>query len=191
MNSIVIKAKQLCHPFASICLLYRKAHTVRSSFVCNTLLNNTEFRVPSTYVHKHKPLQFSTSTLLKAESKVMAEGDRKELSVHYNDIKEAQTDDKVLIIDVREQAEIDETGKLPGSIHIPMGEVSKLLTSLSEENFKEKFDKAKPSKSTKIILSCRSGMRSAKVQEEIQKLGYENAYNYVGGWLDWESNQKV
>lgn len=49
----------------------------------------------------------------------MCEGDKKALNLYYNDILEAQKDDSVLIIDVREQSEIDETGKLPGSIHIP------------------------------------------------------------------------
>lgn len=39
--------------------------------------------------------------------------------VDYQQILEAQKDDKVLIVDVREQDEINETGKLPGSIHIP------------------------------------------------------------------------
>ncbi|XP_031849897.1 rhodanese domain-containing protein CG4456 isoform X2 [Nomia melanderi] len=121
----------------------------------------------------------------------MAEGDLKNLNLNYKDILEAQKDDSVLIIDVREQNEIDETGKLPGSIHIPMGDVSNALLTLSEKDFKNKYDKKKPSKDTKIILSCRSGKRSAMVQEEIQKLGYEKAYNYTGGWLDWESNQKV
>ncbi|KZC13850.1 PREDICTED: thiosulfate sulfurtransferase/rhodanese-like domain-containing protein 3 [Dufourea novaeangliae] len=121
----------------------------------------------------------------------MAEGDKKDLSVYYKDILEAQKDNNVLIIDVREQNEINETGKLPGSIHIPMGNVSNVLSSLSPKDFRNTFDKEKPSKDTKIILSCRSGKRSAMVQEEIQKLGYQKAYNYVGGWLDWENNQKV
>ncbi|XP_076393691.1 rhodanese domain-containing protein CG4456 isoform X2 [Megachile rotundata] len=121
----------------------------------------------------------------------MSEGKTSTFNLNYTDILEAQKDDSILIIDVREKEEIDETGKLPGSIHIPMGEVSNTLMNLSEQDFKERFDKKKPSKDTKIILSCRSGKRSGIVQEELQKFGYENAYNYVGGWLDWESNQKV
>ena len=41
------------------------------------------------------------------------------LNINYDGLLDAQKDDKVLIIDVREDAEIQETGKLPGSIHIP------------------------------------------------------------------------
>ncbi|XP_011305586.1 heat shock protein 67B2 isoform X2 [Fopius arisanus] len=112
------------------------------------------------------------------------------LNVDYEGLLKAQKDHQVLIIDVREQKEIDETGKLPGSIHIPMGNVSKVLETLAENEFKKQYEKPKPQKDTKIILSCRAGMRSAKVQEELQKLGYQNAWNYVGGWGEWESKQK-
>ncbi|KAG7206571.1 hypothetical protein KM043_000257 [Ampulex compressa] len=125
------------------------------------------------------------------EAKVMSEGDTKDLCVRYEEILEAQKDHNILLIDVREQAEIDETGKLPGSIHVPMAEVAKSLINLSKEDFECKYNRKKPEKDTKIILSCRSGKRSGMVQEEIQKLGYKNAYNYIGGWLDWEKNSKL
>lgn len=133
--------------------------------------------------------RFSNSAILRSDN--MSEGDKKDLKVSYKDILEAQKKENVLIIDVREQFEIDETGKLPGSIHIPMADVSNMLTTLSETNFKEKYGKEKPTKETKIILSCRSGKRSGMVQEMIQAMGYKNAYNYTGGYLDWENNQKV
>jgi hypothetical protein len=37
----------------------------------------------------------------------------------YNDIIELKQKNKIILIDVREASEIEETGKLPGSIHIP------------------------------------------------------------------------
>ncbi|XP_067217067.1 rhodanese domain-containing protein CG4456-like isoform X2 [Linepithema humile] len=112
-----------------------------------------------------------------------------ELNVDYNQLLKAQKDDNILIVDVREQNEINETGKLPGSIHIPMGDVENIFLNLSEENFEQRYGRRKPTKDSKIIFSCRSGRRSAMVQEAIQKLGYAKVYNYTGGWLDWESKQ--
>lgn len=109
------------------------------------------------------------------------------LNLDYEDILKAQKDESILIVDVREDAEIKETGKLPGSIHVPMAKTADVLRNLSEDEFLEKFQKPKPNKNTKIIFSCRSGKRSATVQEEMIKLGYEKSYNYTGGWLDWES----
>ncbi|XP_020297361.1 heat shock protein 67B2-like isoform X2 [Pseudomyrmex gracilis] len=107
------------------------------------------------------------------------------LDVDYQQLLEAQKDDKILIVDVREQDEINETGKLPMSIHIPMGDVKNTMLNISDEDFEKLYGKPKPTKNTKIIFSCRSGKRSKMVQEEMQKLGYVS-----GGWLDWESKQK-
>ncbi|XP_015182251.1 PREDICTED: putative thiosulfate sulfurtransferase, mitochondrial [Polistes dominula] len=132
---------------------------------------------------------FSNTFNAKGEAEIMS-GENKSLIVNYNGILEAQKDKSILIIDVREPSEINETGKLPGSIHIPMGDVTNTLTNISKEDFVQKFNKSKPDNETKIILSCRSGKRSGMVQEELQKIGYKNVYNYIGGWLDWESNQK-
>lgn len=42
-----------------------------------------------------------------------------QLEVNYEQLLDAQKDTNVLIIDVREPSEINETGALPGSIHIP------------------------------------------------------------------------
>ncbi|XP_014473225.1 PREDICTED: heat shock protein 67B2-like isoform X2 [Dinoponera quadriceps] len=109
--------------------------------------------------------------------------------VTYEQLVEAQKNSSILIVDVREQSEIDTTGKLPGSIHIPMGNVSNTLQNLSEEEFMEKYNKPKPTKHTKIIFSCHSGRRSGMVQAEMQKLGYDNVYNYTGGWKEWSSKQ--
>ena len=165
------------------------SNIIPTAFIYDRLLRTTSRKLH--FVPVQSTLHFSTSTVTNTNSETMSEGENKTLNVYYNDILKAQKDNSILIIDVREKEEIDETGKLPGSIHIPMGEVTNTLMNLSQKDFKEKFNREKPSKDTKIILSCRSGKRSGMVQEQIQKLGYENAYNYVGGWLDWENSQKV
>ncbi|XP_020711617.2 rhodanese domain-containing protein CG4456-like [Athalia rosae] len=132
----------------------------------------------------------STSNNLLTQSKVMAgEGDNG-LNLGYEDLIKAQKDESVLIVDVREDEEIKETGKLPGSIHIPMGQVEDIFKNYSEEAFLRNYQVPKPTKDTKIIFSCRSGKRSAMVQDAILKLGYPKSYNYTGGWLDWESRQE-
>lgn len=78
------------------------------------------FKIYSTYYFLvQSALHFSTSTVTNTNSKTMSEGENKTLNVYYNDILKAQKDNSILIIDVREKEEIDETGKLPGSIHIP------------------------------------------------------------------------
>ncbi|MFQ9922947.1 MAG: rhodanese-like domain-containing protein [Beduini sp.] len=36
----------------------------------------------------------------------------------------------------------------------------------------------------KILVYCRSGKRSAAACEQLEKMGYQNVYNF-GGILDW------
>ncbi|PBC28947.1 Heat shock protein [Apis cerana cerana] len=128
--------------------------------------------------------QFSTSLL---NNKIMSE---ESYDVGYSDILRAQKDRDILIIDVREKEEIGETGKIPGSINIPMSDVENTLINFSNKDFKNKFNKEKPSKNTKIIFCCRAGRRSGIIQKQMQKLGYKNTYNYTGGWRDWERRSK-
>ncbi|CAB0035822.1 unnamed protein product, partial [Trichogramma brassicae] len=65
-----------------------------------------------------------SSTSIEASTHVsnrtMSGDSNKPKNLNYEDILEAQKKDEILIIDVREDDEIRETGKLPGSIHIPI-----------------------------------------------------------------------
>ncbi|XP_077279544.1 rhodanese domain-containing protein CG4456 isoform X2 [Temnothorax americanus] len=108
------------------------------------------------------------------------------LEVNYEQLLEEQKDPNTLIVDIREPSEISETGALPGSIHIPMGDVRNVFENFSEEEFREKYGKPKPTTDTKIIFSCRSGKRSASMRQTMQNIGYARAHHYPGGWLEWE-----
>ncbi|WP_432362054.1 rhodanese-like domain-containing protein [Sporosarcina sp. UB5] len=76
----------------------------------------------------------------------------------------------VHLLDVREDDEVA-SGKIPGAIHIPLGEVEERL---------EELDKAEP-----YVIICRSGGRSGRAAEFMEAQGYD-ATNMVGGMLDWQ-----
>lgn len=73
------------------------------------------------------------------------------------------------IIDVREPYEY-EIGNL-GGLLIPLGEIENQLDNI-------------PSLGKKVIL-CRSGIRSKKAIQKLQKLGFKNLFNLKGGILEW------
>lgn len=81
--------------------------------------------------------------------------------------------DDALIIDVREDKEFA-AGHIPRARHIPLSQLSSRLQEL------EKF-KAKP-----ILVTCRSGQRSARACNLLKKAGFETVYNQAGGILAWE-----
>jgi rhodanese-related sulfurtransferase len=81
--------------------------------------------------------------------------------------------DDALVLDVREDKEYAE-GHIPKARHIPLGQLAGRLQEL------DKF------KSTPILVTCRSGNRSARACGMLKKAGFETVYNQAGGILAWE-----
>ena len=74
-----------------------------------------------------------------------------------------------VIIDVRENHEY-ESGHLSGAIHIGKGVIERDL---------EKFDFTP---STKLVLYCGGGFRSAIAAKSLKEMGYTDVYSLWGGW---------
>ncbi|XP_011695310.1 PREDICTED: heat shock protein 67B2-like isoform X2 [Wasmannia auropunctata] len=119
----------------------------------------------------------------------LSENGMAENKVDYEELLKDQKNPEVLIVDVREPSEIQETGKLPGSINVPMNNLQELV-NLSDDEFLNKYGKSKPSKETKIVFSCRSGMRAKRAKESLQGLGYTQAHFYLGSWMEWAEKQE-
>nr|AQY54359.1 heat shock protein 67b.1 [Musca domestica] len=97
---------------------------------------------------------------------------------------------EILLIDVREPQELQETGQIPTSINIPLATVKQVLgEQTSAEEFKQKFSREKPSLDSPIVFYCRSGRRSQMAAETAVALGYTNIMNYKGSWLDWAKHE--
>ncbi|KAL1465172.1 hypothetical protein WDU94_004762 [Cyamophila willieti] len=117
-------------------------------------------------------------------------------STHINNIPQIQLDDfekhlknKTCVIDVREPGELQETGIIPNSVNIPLGEVRDAF-ELSPEQFERKYKCSKPSPDQTVVFTCRSGKRSHVACELLHKQGYERVINYCDGWLGWEEKLK-
>src|SRR5256885_14403126 len=80
--------------------------------------------------------------------------------------------EKFLLVDVREDNEW-EKGHLPGAVHMGRGVI--------ERDIETKV----PEASTKMILDCGGGFRSALVADNLQKMGYTNVESMDGGWRGW------
>lgn len=81
--------------------------------------------------------------------------------------------DDALVLDVREDKEFA-AGHIPKAKHIPLGQLSGRLNEL------DKF-KGKP-----VLVTCRSGQRSARACSMLKKAGFETVYNQAGGIIAWE-----
>lgn len=81
--------------------------------------------------------------------------------------------DDALILDVREDKEFA-SGHIPKAKHIPLGKLSSRIQELAQF------------KSQPILVTCRSGQRSARACGMLKKAGFETVYNQAGGILAWE-----
>ncbi len=79
------------------------------------------------------------------------------------------TPDSPTLLDVREPWEED-IARLPGALEIPMNDVPSRLAELPKDR--------------EIVVICRSGARSARIAEYLDRMGYR-ATNLTGGMLAW------
>jgi phage shock protein E len=77
----------------------------------------------------------------------------------------------VFWLDVREQSEYD-AGRIPGVTLIPTGQVANRLSEIPKD---------KP-----VIVTCRTGNRSAAVTKFLQEQGFTNVHNMEGGIVAWQ-----
>jgi rhodanese-related sulfurtransferase len=88
--------------------------------------------------------------------------------------KMLESDDKPLLIDTREDNEW-QAGHAAGAIHLSKG--------IIERDIETKV----PNKSTKMVLYCGGGYRSALAADALRQMGYTNVISLDGGWRAWQS----
>jgi rhodanese-related sulfurtransferase len=83
-------------------------------------------------------------------------------------------DEYGIIIDVRTEDEF-ESGKIPGALNIDIYKGQGFIYEIEE------LDKSK-----NFYVYCAAGVRSANACGVMQQLGFENVFNLVGGFSNWE-----
>ena len=79
------------------------------------------------------------------------------------------------LVDVRDQHEWDEA-HAAGAMHLSKG--------IIERDIEKTF----PDTSTKLVLYCGGGYRSALAADNLQKMGYTNVISLDGGWRAIEAS---
>ncbi len=76
-----------------------------------------------------------------------------------------------VLLDVRDDHEIEESGRIPGSVHIPMHEIQGRQTELEPDQH--------------VVVYCASGMRSMEVGAFLLQVGFRQVSNLNGGFNAW------
>ena len=85
----------------------------------------------------------------------------------------------VVIIDVREESEVYNSGVIKNAIHIPRGLLEFTLAPNSQTNPIKKINEE-----TFLLVYCAGGYRSALAAKSLKDLGFKNVYN-LGGYQEW------
>lgn len=88
--------------------------------------------------------------------------------------EQLEKDTNAVILDVRTEEEIEE-GIIPNAINLDIYKGQEFINEL------EKLDKSK-----NYYVYCRSGSRSGQACAIMNSIGFENAYNLEGGFMNWQ-----
>ena len=84
---------------------------------------------------------------------------------------------KCNIIDIREKGELDKTGRVENSNHIPRGMLEFWLDPEGPYFKSGKLDMNK-----EMVLFCAGGLRSALAARSLKEMGFENVSHIDGGF---------
>jgi len=85
------------------------------------------------------------------------------------------------VIDVREESEVAQTGRVSNALHIPRGLIEFKLNPEAQNN------PLGIEKDSTLLVYCAAGVRSALAAKTLQDLGFENVFN-LGSISEWVSN---
>jgi rhodanese-related sulfurtransferase len=86
-------------------------------------------------------------------------------------------EDKCTLIDIREKGELDKTGRVENSNHIPRGMLEFWLDPEGPYFKSGKIDMSK-----EMVLFCAGGLRSALAAKSLQEMGFEKVSHIDGGF---------
>lgn len=89
-------------------------------------------------------------------------------------------DPDVVFVDVRDAAELQETGTLPGAVHASRG-MLEFHIDPSTPYHMDVFDSGK-----ELVFYCKSGARGALAAERAQEMGVGRVASLSGGMLAWK-----
>lgn len=96
-----------------------------------------------------------------------------------NDQLAAEIENGALIVDIREQVEREQSGAIPGAVHVPRG-LLEFIADPESPMHREGFDLDQ-----RIVLHCATGGRSALATMAMKDLGFTNVAHLGPGFNGW------
>jgi rhodanese-related sulfurtransferase len=118
---------------------------------------------------------------MKSAKELVAEANTRVKTISVKDAMTLVSDGETVFVDLRDSAELQRDGKIPGAVHVNRGMLEFVLDpSLPYHN--PVFSSGK-----KIIFYCASGGRSALATDTAQQMGLEQVAHLGGGFKAWST----
>jgi rhodanese-related sulfurtransferase len=137
--------------------------------------NASAVGLPVIFVFKNK-----THMATKSVMELVKEAKQNTENLTPAQVKEELSAGNAVLIDIREADELQDAGKIEGSVHAPRG-LLEFYADPSHSYHKPEFDREK-----RIILHCASGGRSALAAQTLKQMGYTNVAHLDGGIKSWK-----
>ena len=114
---------------------------------------------------------------IKSSHTLVSEALREIKTISPEQALKLSNENKCNLIDIREKGELDKTGRVENSHHIPRGMLEFWLDPESPYFKNGKLDMEK-----EIILFCAGGLRSALAAKSLKEMGFEKVSHIDGGF---------
>jgi len=114
---------------------------------------------------------------IKSSHTLVAEALREIKTISPEQALKLSNENKCSLIDIREKGELDKSGRVENSHHIPRGMLEFWLDPESPYFKNGKLDMEK-----EIVLFCAGGLRSALAAKSLKEMGFENVSHIDGGF---------
>ena len=114
---------------------------------------------------------------IKSSQTLVSEALSKVKTITADEALKLSNEDKCTLIDIIEKGELDKTGRIENSNHIPRGMLEFWLDPEGPYFKSGKIDMNK-----EMVLFCAGGLRSALAAKSLKEMGFENVSHIDGGF---------
>jgi rhodanese-related sulfurtransferase len=114
---------------------------------------------------------------IKSSQTLVSEALSKVKTITADEALKLSNENKCTLIDIREKGELDKTGRIENSNHIPRGMLEFWLDPEGPYFKSGKLDMTK-----EMVLFCAGGLRSALAAKSLKEMGFENVSHIDGGF---------
>ena len=114
---------------------------------------------------------------IKSSQTLVSEAVSEVKTITADEALKLSNDDACTLIDIREKGELDKTGRIENSNHIPRGMLEFWLDPEGPYFKSGKIDMNK-----EMVLFCAGGLRSALAAKSLKEMGFEKVSHIDGGY---------